>query len=192
MKLNNLPKTTTKSKKRVGRGYGSGRGKTSGRGTKGQKARGKVRLGFEGGQLPLIKRLPLQRGKGKFKSFKKKPLVVNVKILNLLPKKETVDLKTLIKYRIVKEDEAKKFGVKILGDGELRTPLTVELPCSKGAIKKIEEAGGKVTRTRESRLKVEDPRHKMSGQKNIKTKQIQKKEVKKSKAKKVKVKVKNE
>jgi len=178
MKLNDLPKTTTKSKKRVGRGYGSGRGKTSGRGTKGQKARGKVKLGFEGGQLPLIKRLPLQRGKGKFKSFKKKPLVVNVKVLNLLPKKETVDLKTLIKYRIVKEDEAKKFGVKILGDGELRIPLTVELPCSKGAIKKIEEAGGKITRTQE--------------QKNIKTKQIQKKEVKKSKEKKVKVKVKNE
>jgi len=171
MKLNDLPKTTTKSKKRVGRGYGSGRGKTSGRGTKGQKARGKVKLGFEGGQLPLIKRLPLQRGKGKFKSFKKKPLVVNVKVLNLLPKKETVDLKTLIKYRIVKEDEAKKFGVKILGDGELRIPLTVELPCSKGAIKKIEEAGGKITRTQQ--------------QKNIKTKQIQKKEVKKSKEKKV-------
>jgi len=144
MKLNKLPKTTTISKKRVGRGYGSGRGKTAGRGTKGQKARGKVKLGFEGGQIPLIKRLPLQRGKGKFKSFKKKPLVVNVKILNLLAKDEVVDLKTLVKYKIVKEDEAKKFGVKILGDGELKTALTVKLPCSKGAIKKIEEAGGKV------------------------------------------------
>lgn len=144
MKLNKLPKTTTKSKKRVGRGYGSGRGKTAGRGTKGQKARGKVKLGFEGGQLPLVKRLPLQRGKGRFKSFKKKPLVVNVKFLNLLPEKEVVTLETLIKYKIVKEDEAKKFGVKILGDGVLRIPLTVKLPCSKGAIKKIEEAGGKV------------------------------------------------
>lgn len=144
MELSKLSKTTTKSKKRVGRGYGSGRGKTAGRGTKGQKARGKVKLGFEGGQLPLIKRLPLQRGKGKFKSFKTKPLVVNVKLLNLLPKDEVVDLKTLVKYKILKEDEAKKFGVKILGDGELKKPLVVKLPCSKGAIKKIEKAGGKV------------------------------------------------
>lgn len=144
MELSKLSKTTTKSKKRVGRGYGSGRGKTAGRGTKGQKARGKVKLGFEGGQLPLIKRLPLQRGKGKFKSFKTKPLVVNVKLLNLLPKDEVVDLKTLVKYKILKEDEAKKFGVKILGDGELKKPLVVKLPCSKGAIEKIEKAGGKV------------------------------------------------
>ena len=89
MKLDQLPKITTKKKKRLGRGYGSGKGgHTVGRGAKGQKARGKVKLGFEGGQLPLIKRLPLKRGKGKFKSFKKKPLVVNVRFLNLLPKKE--------------------------------------------------------------------------------------------------------
>lgn len=144
MKLDQLPKTTIKSKKRLGRGYGSGRGKTAGRGTKGQKARSKVKLGFEGGQLPLIKRLPLKRGKGRFKPFKKKPLAVNVKLLNFFPKEEKVTLKTLIKYKIVKEDEAKKFGVKILGDGDLKIPLIVELPCSKGAIKKIEAAGGKV------------------------------------------------
>lgn len=145
MKLNQLPKTMTKSKKRLGRGYGSGKGgHTVGRGTKGQKARGKVKLGFEGGQLPFIKRFPLKRGKGKFKPFKRKPLVVNVKFLNLIPKDETVDLQTLIKYRIIKEDGAKKFGVKILGDGELRVPLVVRLPCSKGATEKIKKAGGEV------------------------------------------------
>lgn len=145
MQLNKLPKTTKKRKKRLGRGYGSGKGgHTVGRGAKGQKARGKVSLGFEGGQLPLIKRLPLQRGKGKFKPFRKKPLVINVKFLNLLPKGETVDLNTLVKYKIVKENEAVKFGVKILGDGDLKKPLIVKLPCSKGAIEKIKKAGGKV------------------------------------------------
>ena len=144
MELSKLPKITTKPKKRLGQGYGSGRGKTAGRGTYGQKAKEKVKLGFEGGQLPLIKRFPLRRGKGRFKPFKKKPLVVNVKFLNILPKKEVVDLKTLIKYKIVKEDEAREFGVKILGDGELRIPLTVKLPCSSGAAKKIEAAGGRV------------------------------------------------
>ena len=175
MKLNNLPKITTKSKKRVGRGYGSGKGgHTTGRGNKGQKARSKVKLGFEGGQLPLIKRLPLMRGKGKFKSFRKKPLVVNVALLNLFSNGETVDLKTLVKYKIIKENDAKKFGAKILGDGELKVSLIVKLPCSKGAMKKIEEAGGKVTRTLEH--------------KNIKTKKIQKKEVEKKKIKKEKAK----
>lgn len=145
MKLNELPKITKKPKKRLGRGAGSGRGKTAGRGTKGQKARGKVKLGFEGGQLPLIKRLPLKRGKGRNKSLKPGPIIVNVKYLNILPKNTEVDLETLIKARIVKEDEARSFGVKILGDGELLLPLTVKLPCSGGAKEKIEKAGGKVT-----------------------------------------------
>lgn len=145
MKLNELPKITEKPKKRVGRGAGSGRGKTAGRGTKGQKAREKIKLGFEGGQLPLIKRLPLKRGKGRNKSLKPGPIVVNIKYLNVLPKGSLVDLETLIKARIVKEDEARSFGVKILGDGELLLPLTVKLPCSGGAKEKIEKAGGKVT-----------------------------------------------
>jgi len=145
MRLNQLSKIVTKKKKRLGRGYGSGKGgHTVGRGQKGQKVRSKIKLGFEGGQLPLIRRLPLQKGKGKFKSFQKKSIIVNVKYLNLLPKDSVVDLKTLIKCKIVKEKPAKKLGVKILGDGELKKPLMVKLPCSKGAIKKIEKAGGKV------------------------------------------------
>ncbi|HID16984.1 TPA: 50S ribosomal protein L15 [Candidatus Bathyarchaeota archaeon] len=146
MRLNSLPKTTTRSKKRIGRGYGSGKGgHTVGRGTKGQKARSKVRLGFEGGQTSLIHRLPLRRGKGN-KPAGKKPLTVNVKHLNLLPADTLVTVDALIAHRIVKKDEAKKFGVKVLGDGKLAVPLRVDLPVSKGAAQKIEKAGGEVVR----------------------------------------------
>lgn len=144
MELHKLPKLLKSPKKRLGRGHGSGRGKTAGRGTKGQKAREKVKIGFEGGQLPLIKRLPLRRGKGRNKPVKPGPIIVNTKYLNILPKNIEVDLETLIKARIVKEDEARSFGVKILGDGKLLHPLTVKLPCSKGAKEKIEKVGGKV------------------------------------------------
>lgn len=147
MKLSKLAKTTTRKKKRLGRGYGSGKGgHTVGRGAKGLKARGKVGLTFEGTKTKksFLKRLPLQRGKGKFKSLKPKPLVVNVKYLNLYKKGEKVNLTTLVKKGIIATDEAKKQDVKILGDGDLQVALTVELPTSKGAAKKIVKAGGKV------------------------------------------------
>lgn len=144
MEINKLPKITNKSKKRVGRGAGSGRGKTSGRGQKGQGARGTVKLLYEGGQLPLIKRLPLLRGKGKNKPRGKKATVVNVKYLNLLPAGSVVNFENLVKFKIIKLEEDEKFSIKILGEGELEKALIVELPCSKGAIKKILKAGGKV------------------------------------------------
>lgn len=147
MELNKLPKTTARKKKRLGRGYGSAKGgHTVGRGAKGLKARGKVPLTFAGTKIKksFIKRLPVHRGKGKCKSFKPKPLIVNVVYLNLLSKGATVNLDSLIKAKIVEEKEAKKLGIKILGEGELKVPLKVELPCSKGARKKIEKAGGKV------------------------------------------------
>lgn len=144
MKLNELVKTTSKRKRRLGQGHGSGRVKTAGRGTKGQKARGKIPLTFEGGAVSLIKRLPFRRGKGRFKVFKKKPIIINVKVLNILKKGSTVDIKTLSENHIVDEKDAKIYGVKILGDGELNIPLTVKLPVSSGAAKKIEKAGGKV------------------------------------------------
>jgi large subunit ribosomal protein L15 len=143
MKLDQLPKTTSKKKKRVGRGYGSGRGgHTAGRGHKGQKARSKIRLGFEGGQTPLLQRLPLRRGKGNPR-LSRKPLAVNVKFLNLLPAASSVTLETLIDNGIVSAAAAGR-GVKILGQGELHLPLEVRLPCSKKAREKIEAAGGKV------------------------------------------------
>jgi len=143
MKLNNLSKITNKKKKRVGEGHGSGRVKTAGRGTKGQKARGKIPLRFEGGALPLIKRLPFRRGKGKNNVYKSKPIIINVKVLNLLKKDSVVDLDLLIKEKIVEMDEAKEYGVKILGDGDIKIPLTIKLPISKNAAEKIKKAGGK-------------------------------------------------
>lgn len=143
MELNSLPKTTQKELKRVGRGHGSGRGKTSGRGTKGQKSRGKIPLYFEGGALPLTKRLPFLRGRGKNMVFRAKPQGVSLETLNKLPSKTKVNLETLIKYGIVKR-EALKSGVKILANGELKVALEVNLPTTRQAREKIEEAGGKV------------------------------------------------
>ena len=143
MEISQLPKITKRNKKRLGRGSSSGRGKTSGRGTKGQKARGKVKFGYEGGQLPLIRRLPMRRGRGRNVSFKKKPLVLNLKYLNLLKPNAVVDLELLLKEGLVAKGE-EKYGVKILGEGKLEKVLTVKIPCSKGAAKKIELAGGKV------------------------------------------------
>jgi large subunit ribosomal protein L15 len=144
MQLNNLTKITTKSKRRLGQGHGSGRVKTAGRGTKGQNARSNRPLSFEGGALPLIKRLPFRRGKDKNNAFKLKPVVVNISALNLLKPNSVVDLKTLISNNIVEESDAKAYGVKILGDGKLEHALTVKLPTSKQAAEKIKKAGGQI------------------------------------------------
>jgi len=146
MKLTKLPKTTVKKKKRVGRGYGSGKGgHTSGRGQKGQKTRGKVKLMFEGTKMrkSLIRRLPMLRGKNRFKSIGNKPIIINVKYLNLLSEGTEVTIDKLVKSGLV-DKRAVKFGVKILGDGVLTKKLTVKLPISKQAKKKIEKAGGKI------------------------------------------------
>ena len=99
MNLSNLDKAKTKSKKRVGQGHGSGRGKTSGRGTKGQKARNKVAIYFEGGALPLTKRLPFLRGKGRNRSLQEKPYVLNVEDLNVFSKGTVVTLESLVKQK---------------------------------------------------------------------------------------------
>ncbi len=144
MKLSSLKKITKKRQKRLGQGHGSGRGKTGGRGTKGQNAKGSRPLSFEGGALTLIKRLPFMRGKGKNKSFANGPIVVNVKALNLLKKDSIVDIKSLTENHIVDSESAKKYGIKILGDGKISVSLVVKLPVSKGAAKKILAAGGKV------------------------------------------------
>ena len=146
MQLSNKPKTTERSHKRVGRGYGSGKGgHTSGRGTKGRKARGKVPLQFEGAAAgaSFYKRLPLLRGKGKLKPNTQKITGVNVKYLNILKKNTQVTVETLITNHIVGE-KARQTGVKILGDGELSVALVIMLPVTKGAREKIEKAGGTV------------------------------------------------
>lgn len=147
MKLSNLPKTASKAKKRIGRGYGSGRGGHSAtRGQKGQKARNKVGIFFEGTKFKksLLKRLPLLRGKGKLKSRHSARLVVNLKYLNLFNPEEEVNLQTLQSKGILSKNLPEGDKVKILGDGEIRIPLTVYFPCSRNARRKIEEAGGKV------------------------------------------------
>jgi large subunit ribosomal protein L15 len=146
MALNKLTSITKRDKKRVGRGYGSGKGgHTATRGAKGQKARSKLPLYFEGTAMrkSLIRRMPMLRGKLRFKSFKQKPLIVNLKYLNLLPKGTKVTVDSLIKHGLVPQ-EAKTVGVKILGDGELKHALQVALPVSQSAAKKITKAGGKI------------------------------------------------
>jgi len=144
MTLNRMEKVTKRRKRRLGQGHGSGRGKTGGRGTKGQKAKRNIALSFEGGALPLIKRLPFRRGKGKNKVFKKKPIIVNVKVLNLLKKDTVVDVDSLVKNRIVDKEDARIYGVKILGDGNLKVPLVIKIPISKRALAKVRKAGGRV------------------------------------------------
>ena len=141
MQVHTLPSIVTTKKKRMGLGHGSGRGKTAGRGTKGQKARGDIPLRFEGGALPLIKRLPFLRGKERNKSFMPKPLVLNLDVLATIPVKEAITVDTLIKYRLV-SDEAKTRGVKLLGNGVVEQAYTVKIPTSKSAAEKVTKAGG--------------------------------------------------
>jgi large subunit ribosomal protein L15 len=129
------------AKKRLGRGIGSGLGKTAGKGTKGQNARsgGGVRPGFEGGQLPLFQRLP-KRG---FKSLSRVEYkVVNVEQLNVFENGTVVDVAKLVEAGIVKELNEL---VKILGNGKLEKKLTVKAnKFSESAKKAIEAAGGSV------------------------------------------------
>lgn len=138
MNLSNLKSPFKKKRKRIGRGYASGHGKTAGRGTKGQKARGKVKVGFEGGQTPLTSRVP-KRG---FRNITRVEYqVLNVDALNRFEDDSVVDLGILNRHNLCK----RKLPVKILGDGELKRKLTVKAHAfSKKAKEKIEKMGGKV------------------------------------------------
>ncbi len=130
------------SKKRLGRGIGSGIGKTSGKGHKGQNARsgGGVRVGFEGGQMPLIRKLP-RRGFTNA-DFKKVYTVVNVSDLNRFDENSVVDANAIVEKGIVSKIE--KYGVKVLGNGKLEKALTVKAnKFSETAKKKIQDAQGK-------------------------------------------------
>jgi large subunit ribosomal protein L15 len=130
-----------KGKKRVGRGTGSGHGKTSCRGHKGQKARsgGNTGTGFEGGQMPLQRRLP-KRG---FRNiFKKRYALVNVSDLAQFAPNSSADVETLIEAGLVKSPGD---GVKLLGNGEISHPLFLKVnSASKTAMQKVEAAGGKI------------------------------------------------
>jgi len=143
MDLSNLKPAagSTRTRKRIGRGPGSGTGKTSGKGHKGQNARsgGGVKPGFEGGQMPLHRRLP-KRG---FVSLNRKEYtLVNLRDLETFEAGSVVDLEALGKAGLMTKV---KDGVKILADGELTKALTVKAhKFSKSAVAKIEAAGGKV------------------------------------------------
>ena len=146
MQLNSLLKNN-KKKIRVGRGIGSGKGKTSSRGHKGQKSRSGVAIkSFEGGQMPLYRRLP-KRG---FKSFKKdNTVILNLsKIQNILDKsknniRNTIDLKILKEKKLVNQRSLK---LKILGTGEIKKNIEIFAHfASKQALSKIEKVGGKIS-----------------------------------------------
>ena len=142
MKLNELSPApgSTHVAKRKGRGHGTGNGKTAGRGHKGQKARsgGGTRVGFEGGQMPLARRIP-KRG---FNNIFARPLEeVNVGALDCFDDGAVVDVKALLSNGLLSKC---RYGVKILGNGELKKNLTVRANAfSKSAKEKIEAAGGK-------------------------------------------------
>jgi large subunit ribosomal protein L15 len=144
--LQHLPKTTQRSKKRLGHGYGSGKGgHTSSRGQKGQNSRTRLPIWFEGGQLPQIRRFPFIRGKSRFDAIALKPIEINVGALDPKFASDTeVTAKTLVAAGLVKPGELKFRPVKILGTGSLTHSLTVKLPVSHTAKTKIEAAGGKV------------------------------------------------
>tara|TARA_B110000438_G_C15784200_1_gene637636 strand:- start:552 stop:1004 length:453 start_codon:yes stop_codon:yes gene_type:complete len=146
MKLNTFSYKISKSKKRLGRGIGSGKGKTSGRGHKGQKSRSGVAIkSFEGGQMPLYRRLP-KRG---FKSFIKQDIaILNLsKIQKNIDNKrillnEKINLKNLQKTKLINSKYKK---LKVLGSGDIKEKFDVEVNfISKSAKTKIEKSGGKV------------------------------------------------
>lgn len=142
MKLSELSPVagSTQVGKRKGRGTGTGNGKTAGRGHKGQKARsgGKIRVGFEGGQMPLARRIP-KRG---FNNIFAKPLeAVNIAVLDKFEDGAVVDAQALLDAGILSRC---RYGVKILGNGEISKKLTVKAAAfSESAKEKIEAAGGK-------------------------------------------------
>lgn len=142
MRINELrpPKGAKKKSKRVGRGTGSGHGTTSGRGTKGllSRAGGGLRAGFEGGQMPLIRRLPKR---GFINKFKKEHQIVNIESLNIFKDGDIVGLDKLKEKKLIK----KRLPVKVLGDGELKKKITIEAhKFSKSAIEKIKKVGGSI------------------------------------------------
>jgi len=143
MKIHDLAPAegSRKKRKRIGRGPGSGHGKTSCRGHKGQKARsgGGPAPGFEGGQMPLHRRLPKR---GFTNLFRSEYATLNIKALDRFEANTTVDVDVLRQAGLVKKV---KDGVKLLGEGEIKKPLIVKVhKASISAVQKIEAAGGKV------------------------------------------------
>ena len=143
MKLHELspPSRSRKMSRRLGRGVGTGRGKTAGRGTKGYNSRsgGGVRPGYEGGQMPIQRRLPKR---GFTNIFRKRIAVINIRDLLTFKSGSLVDEDALVKAGLIK---GKKDGIKLLGQGDISIALNVKLShVSKNAREKIEAAGGSI------------------------------------------------
>lgn len=142
MKLNSLPKLSTKKNKRLGHGYGSGKGgHTSSRGQKGQKSRNGVRLSFTGSSWVWFKRLPFMRGKSRFNSFGKKTLI-NLSDLNVFPDGAVVSTESLIAMKLISKNQATITSIKVVGTGELKKKLNVMVPATTSAQKAILDAKG--------------------------------------------------
>lgn len=143
MKLHERKQTTTKSAKRVGRGYGSGRGgHTAGRGQKGQKSRYSIPAWFTGTSWVWFKRLPFLRGKGRFNSLKKQTIIITLDDLNEFKAGTTVDLKFLEKNNYLTKNDISSYNIKVLGKGKLTKKLNLALPASKSVIKQVKSLGG--------------------------------------------------
>ena len=141
MKLSSLkPTKGLKKSKRIGRGESSGKGKTSGRGMKGQKARTSIKPEFDGGQLPIIKRLPFKRGVGN--RLAKKSATITLSQLNKFDSSSKIDLEFLRKNGLL--PKGKTSGAKVVATGEITKPLTIALPVTKKAKELIEKVKGKV------------------------------------------------
>lgn len=147
LSLNNLTTTNTRSKKRLGRGYGSGKGgHTSSRGQKGQRSRSSIPVWFEGGQLPLIRRTPFLKGKSRFDPTSLKPMVVSLDQLEKNFKAgDVIDAEAIVKVLKYDAADVKLHNLKVLGNGKLTKAITVKFTASAGAKKAIEAAGGSVS-----------------------------------------------
>ncbi len=148
LKLHQLPSLTKRSKLKVGRGYGSGKGgHTSTRGQKGQKSRGKIPQWFTGTSWVWFKRLPMIKGKSRFNSLQKP--VINISLTDLdkhFKEGETVSAETLVKKGILNLKQVKRSRLKLLNNGKLTKKLKVDLPATKSAIQTITKLGGEYLR----------------------------------------------
>lgn len=151
MELNKLIKVKNRRQnKRLGRGESSGKGKTSGKGYKGQKARGKMRIGFEGGQLPLIKRLPFRKGVGN--NLAHKTLTITLDQISVFDSGSKIDAESLVEKGLLKKS-FKPYLIKIVAKGSLSKSFNVHVVTTPKAKEAIEQAKGKVILPADSKEK---------------------------------------
>lgn len=143
MKLNNRPSLVESSKKRVGRGYGSGKGgHTTGRGQKGQKARYSIPIWFTGTSWVWFKRLPFLRGKSRFKSLHKPTIILTLSDLDEFKSGTLVDKNFLLKEGLLTKNDISSYNIKVLYKGKLTKKIKLALKASNKVVKEVEKLGG--------------------------------------------------